>query len=299
MTRATLNLPKGFRDLLRITAIFLLVSGLLSALVWLFRDSFLVWLVEVTSSGTNGLLTLAGHKGPFIEGNFVFLPSRTLLIAVECTAIYIMIIFTALVCAYPFRWQLKALFLPLGLVVIIVINYLRLVAVIVLASRIPLVLFDLIHDFLFQIGMIIVCLVLWLIMISIEHRRWDRRVALYILCVCVVSIMLETLCFGLARIVPSLPTSFTSFMVPTFAIIISAFGETWYKKAKWLLSYTVLFVIAGRLLVATGILNSPDNLTTLMLTLVVALYVIVYMGISLATVILFIGRRPSRLWGQI
>jgi len=187
----------------------------------------------------------------------------------------------------------------IGLVVIIVINYLRLVAVIVLASRIPLVLFDLIHDFLFQIGMIIVCLVLWLIMISIEHRRWDRRVALYILCVCVVSIMLETLCFGLARIVPSLPTSFTSFMVPTFAIIISAFGETWYKKAKWLLSYTVLFVIAGRLLVATGILNSPDNLTTLMLTLVVALYVIVYMGISLATVILFIGRRPSRLWGQI
>jgi exosortase/archaeosortase family protein len=211
-----------------------------------------------------------------------------------------MIVYVALVSAYPFRWRIKAFFLPFGLVVIYVFNLARLVAVGILSRYVTDVAFDIIHDILFQTAMVLVVLILWIIMLAVQRNRRNKHIALFVLCVTVVCVILELLFIWLASLVPhALPISATSFITPAYAIIICAFGENWKRKAPWLLGTTILFFSGVFLLINSGQLLDSSIGSPLSYAMGLALYVIIYLGIPLGSIILFIGRRPNRLWGNV
>jgi len=94
-------------------------------------------------------------------GTDVYLATRTLRIDLGCTALPLMIVYTALVLAYPLSWKRKAIGLAVGLPALALANLLRLVAVAQLSGRLGQSTFLFVHDYMFQIGMVGVVIALW------------------------------------------------------------------------------------------------------------------------------------------
>ena len=94
-------------------------------------------------------------------GTDVYLATRTLRIDLGCTALPLMIVYTALVLAYPLPWRRKAIGLLVGLPVLAIANLVRLVAVAQLSGRLGQGAFLFVHDYMFQIGMVGVVIALW------------------------------------------------------------------------------------------------------------------------------------------
>ena len=289
---------KELRALAPVVGVFLLVASLLGGAIWLTGDTFLGWLVGVNVCQTSSVLSALDFLNT-VDSNRIILAERVLVIVVECTAIYIMVVFTALVIAYPFRWRIKAVFLPLGLLILYVTNIGRLVAVGIISRYASPEVFAVVHDILFQVAMVIVVLILWIVMLAIQRRAFDRRVALYILCVALACVAFELLFFWLATLFPeSLPTSFTSFIVPTLAIILCAFNETWDRKLFWMTGALALFLLEGMAMMNSSIVQNAQQAGRGLMSVTAGLYVLAYMGIPIGAIMLFIGRKPNRLWGE-
>ena len=94
-------------------------------------------------------------------GTDIYLATRTLRIDLGCTALPLMIVYTALVLAYPLPWRRKAIGLLVGLPVLAIANFVRLVAVAQLSGRLGQDAFLFVHDYMFQIGMVGVVIALW------------------------------------------------------------------------------------------------------------------------------------------
>ena|GEM_PF-6519422 len=281
--------------MIRVVLTFLAVSGLLSALAWLLRDPFLLWLVDATTLQTSTILNALGFTNTIYE-NQIMLPERILIIALECSALYIMIVYIALVIAYPFRREIKASFLPIGLAIIYASNLMRLVGVGVVSRYVSPVIFDIIHDFLFQALMVFVVLVLWIIMLAVQRNGPNKRTVLFVLCVTATSVILGLLFLWLADMAPRVfPTSSTSFLVPAFALILSAFGVNWKRKMLWIFGTTMLFFSTGFLLIKSGLLFTASSSSY---AIGLSLYAVISLGIPIGSIILFIGRNPQRLWGK-
>ena len=94
-------------------------------------------------------------------GPMIFLSSRTLSIDLACTAIHIAALYSALVLAYPVSVRTRLLGVAVGVPIILAANVARLVAGAHLAHAMPGA-FDFVHDYLFQVGMILLTVGLWL-----------------------------------------------------------------------------------------------------------------------------------------
>ena len=117
-------------------------------------------LLSVTA-GALGACSRATGLSATTVGADVFLATRTLRIDLGCTALPLMIVYTALVLAYPLPWRRKVIGLLVGLPALAAANFVRLVAVAQLSGRLGQDAFLFVHDYMFQIGMVAVVIALW------------------------------------------------------------------------------------------------------------------------------------------
>lgn len=71
-----------------------------------------------------------------LNGLNIITHARTLVIVAECTAIFLMIAYTALILAYPFSIEIKVLALFAGLILIYLLNLARLVLTVALSDHV-------------------------------------------------------------------------------------------------------------------------------------------------------------------
>jgi archaeosortase B (VPXXXP-CTERM-specific) len=83
----------------------------------------------------------------------------------ECSAIYVLILFTAAVLAFPTTWRARARGLALGLPLLLAINVVRLVTLGLIVRYRPAWL-PLFHEYLWQVFFVIVVVVLYLVWIE-------------------------------------------------------------------------------------------------------------------------------------
>lgn len=120
----------------------------------------------------SGLTVCANATGVVATqvGNQVMLAERTLRIDPDCTGISLMLVYAALVLAYPLGWKRRLLALALGLPVLIAVNSLRLLAVAQLSGRLDPEAFMFAHDYLFKVGMVAVVVGLWAVFLLSARR---------------------------------------------------------------------------------------------------------------------------------
>jgi len=155
----------------RVAAVFVLLLAVLLPLA-LFSAGWSGWgpitgAIAATAGAASRLVGLP----VVVQGNLMQLPSRTLAVDPQCTAVDLLVVYAALVLAYPIAWKKRLLALATGAAVLEVINIFRLVGVAwaseVLADR----QFTLVHDYLFEFGMVFVVMMMWAVALSVAKQN--------------------------------------------------------------------------------------------------------------------------------
>jgi exosortase/archaeosortase family protein len=161
MNRTTQSIKP--QSAVRIGALF--IGAVLASYLAIFAFSewgYLSPLIEYTVAASVYLMNLAGLD-PLVSvlGDRVLLKSRTLVITLECTAIFIMALYWSLVAVYPAPIKRKLGGLAFGLPAIVLANLLRLLILALVSERLPGY-FDYVHDFLWQVAFILLTAALWI-----------------------------------------------------------------------------------------------------------------------------------------
>lgn len=156
--------------LVRTLATFAVVQLVLQTALYVFgMMGFSAVITEPTAAVTATLAQAVGLPVT-LSGSALLLPARTLAINLECSAIFICATYLALVVASPGSVRSKAIAAASGIGVLLVANLARLVAVTWVAERLPSM-FDSVHDFLFQIVMVLLSAGLWALWLSRDRRH--------------------------------------------------------------------------------------------------------------------------------
>jgi len=129
----------------------------------------LQFLMLMTAKVSTSLITLTGVKATQ-TGTLIYLSNRTLAIDVACTAVYLVALFNALILAYPVKWTSRLLGVLGGTIAIAGVNLGRIVAVAHVSIRAPGS-FDFIHDYLFQVGMTMAVVMIWVLWLKMARRH--------------------------------------------------------------------------------------------------------------------------------
>ena len=105
-----------------------------------------------------------------VTGHLIALPTRTLSVDPACTAFVLFVVFASIVLAYPVRWSLRLIALLLGAIVLQAFNIARLVAVAWAAGVLSGSSFAIMHDYLFEVGMVFVVIAMWAVWLSVVQR---------------------------------------------------------------------------------------------------------------------------------
>lgn len=165
-----MRIPRVRRDsLVTVAAIFMLVFLVFEAAIWAAAvTGRLDWLMYSTTQVASLLIGWVGIPAPLL-GNQIFLASRTLRIDLDCTALPIAALYSALVIAYPLSIRSRLLALAVGLPVIAVANLLRLLGVAVASEYMTPDVFIFAHEYLFKIVMVLVVVALWAVWLQMAR----------------------------------------------------------------------------------------------------------------------------------
>jgi exosortase/archaeosortase family protein len=105
-----------------------------------------------------------------VVGSVIHLPSRSLLIDTQCTGVTLMAVYIALVLAYPVSWKMRTLAIVAGIPILFAVNIARVVGVAWASELLPGQSFYLVHDYLFEFGMVFAVLMTWAVWLSIVRR---------------------------------------------------------------------------------------------------------------------------------
>jgi len=126
-------------------------------------------LSRITASISNWLITAIGLDATS-SGIYIHLSNRTLSIDTACTAVFIMAVYAALVIAYPVRMRMRLVGLLVGLPVIFAFNIARIAGVAVV-SVYATDYFTFVHDYVFEVFMVLVALVTWAVWLSFVQKH--------------------------------------------------------------------------------------------------------------------------------
>jgi archaeosortase B (VPXXXP-CTERM-specific) len=148
-------------------AIFLFCSVAISLdlIVWyLGRKEYLAFLDIFTSYVITGLIHLSGLQAT-MESNTIYLTNSVWLVTTECTAIFIMLIFTSFILVYPSSLKAKALAIIAGIPFILTANILRLF-IMAWIDKLKPEYSEYFHNYAWQVLFIIMVVFMWLIWIE-------------------------------------------------------------------------------------------------------------------------------------
>jgi exosortase/archaeosortase family protein len=141
-----------------------------SALWYVALKGYLDPVHRITANLTGVCSNLTGVPAS-VAGNDIRLATRILRIDLDCTGIALMLIYVALVFAYPLSVKRKLVGLAVGLPVIAGANLVRLTAVAQLSGRLGDREFLFVHDYLFKVLMMAVVIVLWGVYLTSAKRH--------------------------------------------------------------------------------------------------------------------------------
>lgn len=157
--------------LVKVAVMFFAIFAVLQVALWaLVYQGYFTPVMEWTA-GITGACSIATGVPATVVANDVVLESRILRIDADCTGITLMMIYAALVLAYPLSWKKKLLGLVGGIAVLFVANLIRLVAVAQLSGPLDDRAFLFVHDYLFKIVMMGVVIGAWAVYLSSAKRH--------------------------------------------------------------------------------------------------------------------------------
>jgi len=161
----------GDKMLLALLVRFLICfAALFAIMVWVDARTHLLTDLELaTTAAATALMNLTGVVAR-ATGTVIFVPGRILSIGPDCTGVSIAALLVSLVVAYPVKISSKVVGVVAGVVAILLANLVRLVAIAHL-SLAPAQVFDTAHDFLFQVGMVVVAVAVWAYWLSFVRAR--------------------------------------------------------------------------------------------------------------------------------
>ena len=157
--------------LVRLAIRFLLCfAALFGLIVWLSaRTPFINDVQLATAEAATGLMNLTG--APAVrDGTLILVGARQLQIGADCTGLTIAAMLISLMLSYPVKASTKVTGIVAGILAILLANLLRLVMIAHLAGA-PDVVFYTAHDFLFQVGMVVVAIAVWAAWLSYARAR--------------------------------------------------------------------------------------------------------------------------------
>lgn len=156
---------------MKVAFAFFTIYAVLQAASWgLAYRGYLDPMIEMTAEVTGALSNVTGVPATVI-GNQVFLASRVLRIDLDCTGLSILLVYSALVLAYPLSVRTRLLSLAVGVPTLIVANVIRLLAVAQLSGPLEDRAFFFAHDYLFKVYMVAVVIALWAFYLSRARRN--------------------------------------------------------------------------------------------------------------------------------
>ncbi len=127
--------------------------------------------IDATTKVAAALISALGIPNA-VNGNLILLGSRTLQVNRDCTGAYLIAVFAALVLTYPASGRDKGLAFAVGIPALLALNLLRLVGAAGAAEYLPNQ-FNLIHDYVFQVLLVLSVLCIWLLWIN--RLRADEK----------------------------------------------------------------------------------------------------------------------------
>jgi archaeosortase B (VPXXXP-CTERM-specific) len=153
------------RRFLRMVVSFFSLVILADIVVWyLGRKEYLAFLDIYTSLVLTYLIQLSGLPVRMVS-NTLYLTNSTWIVTTECTAIYILLIFTSFILVYPASWKQKGLALVTGIPIIFAANISRLFIMAWIDQARPQYT-DYFHNYVWQIVFIVMVVFMWLLWID-------------------------------------------------------------------------------------------------------------------------------------
>lgn len=157
--------------LLRVAVAFFVTYSVLQTAVWYLGYRGSLRSLMLFTAQTLGSLVDALGVSARVVGNDVVLATRILRIDVDCTGISLLMLYSALVLAYPLRAKWKFMGLAMGIPVLFLANLTRLIAVAMFSNMLSDKVFLFVHDYLFKIVMMGVVIGLWALFLQEVRRR--------------------------------------------------------------------------------------------------------------------------------
>lgn len=283
-----------------IVIVFLIVFGLGLALIeLLLQTGAMLAIGESVAAQTSAVADLFGIEHQ-LSGLSIITETRNLIIVVECTAIFVMVVFVALVVAYPFEIKLKILALIGGLIIIHFVNIIRLVLAVMMADKLGDVGFNFMHNFFFQALMVMVLLLMWGVLLSIDRTGTvPKEVLSYFGLVLIALFVFEGAFVFLSRAYPSVfPLTETAYLAPALAVIVCARGITPLRRALLAVGGSAAFFGAYKFFYQVDSqLRMGQIAATPQMELAMEIgYVLIILGIPSILILLAAGANPRRLW---
>lgn len=266
---------------------------------WLAQTGALAAYGRSIAAQTSALCNLF-HVSHTLDGLNIITESRTLVIVAECTAIFLMITYAALVIAYPFSIEIKALALVGGLVFIYLLNLARLVLTVALSDHVSDATFSFIHNIFFQGFMVMILLVMWAMLLSFDKTGHVPREALAFFGLVILALFFfEGVVVWLDRLDPALfPLSEMVYLPPALAVIICARGRSYAQRILLFVCTCLVFTagVQGQAFISDQIRTGALAQTTVNLWITEILYGLSIVGVPIISIVIVAGAKPQRLW---
>ncbi|MGO9379081.1 MAG: archaeosortase/exosortase family protein [Dissulfurispiraceae bacterium] len=164
------------KQFLKVGILFCSLVILLDLLVWyLGREDYLDFLDIFLSDVMTGLISLSGLH-VIQESNMIYLTNSSWIVATECTAIFIMLIYSSFVLVYPASVKSKGIALLVGIPSIFGANILRLYCMAWIDYLSPQF-SEFFHDYMWQVAFIVMVVFMWLVWIEKVVTREKRKIS--------------------------------------------------------------------------------------------------------------------------
>jgi archaeosortase B (VPXXXP-CTERM-specific) len=153
---------------------FLALTGLFYLAYYGLRSHTDLSFLKAATAAPVWLILRGFFQNAALENDIVTVDAFRLRIIYECTGVFLMIIFSASVLAYPARWQAKATGLAVGIPIIYVTNVVRLV-VLVLVGRSFRPYLETFHVYFWYGTFSLIIVFTWVLWVEIVVDRGEKR----------------------------------------------------------------------------------------------------------------------------
>lgn len=159
----------GF-PLARVCFLFFAVMAVLHGILWLLAFQGIEPLSAQTAGVVSRLLSVAGIANTLADGTHILMRNTHWVITTECSAVNVHILFTSFILAFAATVRSKAVALAVGIPLICLLNFSRLLLLGVVTEFYPHYA-RFLHDYLWQVVFVVLVIAMWFVWIELVVKR--------------------------------------------------------------------------------------------------------------------------------